>query len=161
MAASAAAAFAQAKADKKLAGLEKRVSKVEKRVTVLEKGKASAPAAAPAAEVYTPPANPISVYFLGKKQFVTRNNMGVTLYLEFENISRKRYNAFNGVLVFKDEAGSVIWSKPYGYSDLLAPGEKAQVELPVSSVQAREYLKFFKARGITVSLESQEFYGGE
>lgn len=160
-AAAAAMAFAQTKTDKKIVGLEKRVKKIEYRVTVLEKGKAAAPATAPAAAEYMPPANPIAVYFIKKKQFVTKDNMGVTLYFEFENVSRRRYNAFNGVLVFKDSAGAVIWSKPYGYSDPLAPGEKAQVALPVSSVQAKEYLRFLKARAISVTLENQEFYGGE
>lgn len=160
-AAAAVPAFAGTQAEKRLTGLEKRVSKVEKRVTALEKGKAAAPPAVRAPAKESEPVNPIAVYFLKKKQFVTKENMGVTLYVEFENVSRKRYNAFNGVLIFRDEAGAVIWSKPYGYSDPLAPGEKARVEVPVSSVQAKEYLKFLKAREITVLFEKQECYGGE
>ena len=160
-AAAAVSALAGTKTETRLTGLEKRVSKVEKRVTALEKGSAAAPRAAQTAAREAEPVTPIVVYFVKKKQFVTNENMGVTLHVEFENVSRKRYNAFNGVLVFKDETGAFIWSKPYGYSDPLAPGEKAQVAVPVSSVQAKEYLKFLKARAITVLFENQEFYAGE
>ncbi|HNW43912.1 MAG TPA: hypothetical protein PKI19_05355 [Elusimicrobiales bacterium] len=161
-----AAAAAQPKTEKRLTGLEKRVAKVEKRVTALEKGKPAAPpagssAAAPAPAAPAVPAEPVAVYFIRKKQFVTKQNMGVTLYLEFENISRRRFNAFNGELVFKDETGAVIWTKPYGYSEPLSAGERISVELPVSSLQAKEYLKFLKVRDITVSFGRQEFYLGE
>ncbi|OGS14411.1 MAG: hypothetical protein A2285_08920 [Elusimicrobia bacterium RIFOXYA12_FULL_57_11] len=152
-------AAAQLKTGTRLTGLEKRVTKVEKRVTALETGQGATPVLAPGAAAA--PADPVAVYFIRKKQFVTRQNIGVTIYLEFENVSRRRFNAFNGILIFKGDDGSVIWSKPYGHSDPLSPGEKVEVAVPVSSVQAREYLKFLKTREISVFFENQEFYSGE
>lgn len=146
---------------KRLTGLEKRVTNVEHRVTVLEKGGTASPAPAPAAGRPAQPANPIAVYFVKKKQFVTSDRMGVTLYLEFENTTRRRYSAFSGLLIFKDGAGALIWSKPYGYSDPVGPEERIKVEIPVLSLQAKEYLKFLKAREITVSFEKQEYYGSD
>lgn len=157
----AGSSFSQARAaaEKRLTGLEKRVTRVEKRVTRLEAG---GPAAASAAAVRQKrPASPIAVYFIKKKQVVGREKLGMKFYLEFENVSNRRYDAFNGVLVFRDEAGGVIWTKAYGYSDPLLPGEKAQATLLVSSNQTKEYLKLLRARAITVSLEKQDAYGAD
>lgn len=148
------AAWAQENAaGKRLTGLEKRVTKVEKRVTNLERGGEAAPAAE------KQPASPITAYFLKKKQVVTKEKMGVRLYLEFENASNRRFYAFNGTLVFRDGAGGVIWSRPYGYSEPLGPGERVQVTLWVSSERAKEYLRLSKAGDMNVSLEKQEVYG--
>lgn len=151
--------FSQTKTEKRLTGLEKRVSKVEKRVNRLEEGGSAALAAAAPAE--QEPAAPIAVQLLKKKQVVGQERIGVKLYLEFENVSNRRYYAFNGVLVFRDAAGAVVWTKAYGYSDQLQPGQRVPVTLAVSSEQTKEYLKLLKAGGLTVSLEKQEAYGAD
>lgn len=141
--------------EKRVATVEKRVSSVEKRVTQLEGGAVSAPARAALR------ANPITAVFIKKKQVVSQEKIGVKLYVEFENVSNRRLYAFNGTLVFRDESGAVIWSRPYGYSEPIGPGEKAAAELAVSSDRAKDYLRLVKAREITVTLEKQEAYGAE
>ena len=152
---SGAAGAQQNAAGKRLNVLEKRVTKVEKRVTLLETGGSAAPEAAE-----KQPASPILVHFIRKKQVVTKEKMGIRIYLEFENASSRRYYAFNGTLVFKDASGAVIWTKPYGYSEPLGPGERTPVTFWVSSEQAKEYLKLVKTAELKVALEKQEFYGG-
>ncbi len=154
---SSVALFAQVKTEKRLTGLEKRVTKVEKRVTGLEGGAGQPAAPAPKKES----ANPIAVHFKGKKQVVGQAKLGIKLYLEFENLSARRFYAFNGTLVFRNEAGAVIWSRPYAHSEPLGPGETVEVAMGLLSDQAKEYLKFVKARSVTASLEKQEFYGAE
>ncbi|HAT72895.1 MAG TPA: hypothetical protein DCS63_08780 [Elusimicrobia bacterium] len=149
-------AFSQAGTKGRLTKLEKRVTRVEGRVVGLEGGGAAAPAAAE-----KKPANPIAVHLLKKKQVVDQEKIGIKLYLEFENMSNRRYYAFNGVLVFRDETGALILKEPYGYSDPLSPGKRVQVILPVSSDRTKEYLKFVKARAITASFEKQEVYGAD
>lgn len=151
------ALFAQDKTEKRLTGLEKRVTKVEKRVTSLEGG-AAQPAAAVAKKES---ANPIAVHFKGKKQVVGQAKLGIKLYLEFENLSARRFYAFNGTLVFRNEARVVIWSRPYAHSEPLGPGETVEVTMGLLSDQAKEYLKFIKARSVTASLEKQEFYSAD
>lgn len=141
--------------EKRVTTVEKRVTTVEKRVTKLESGAPPGPSAA--AQL----ANPITALFIKKKQVVSQEKIGIKLYVEFENVSNRRLYAFSGTLVFRDEAGAVIWSRAYGYSEPIGPGEKAQAELAVSSNRTREYLKLVKARGITASLEKQEVYGAE
>ncbi len=148
---------AQDKVEKRLTGVEKRVAKVEKRVTRLETG-AAQPAAAPQQKE---PANPIAVYFKGKKQVVGKAKLGIKLFLEFENLTARRLYAFNGNLIFKNEAGAVIWTRPYAHSEQLGPGETVEVSMGILSDQAKEYLKFVKARSVTVALEKQEAYGSE
>jgi hypothetical protein len=150
-------ASAQDKVEKRLTGVEKRVAKVEKRVTRLEGGAARPAAPAQRKE----PANPIAVYFKGKKQVVGKSKLGIKLFLEFENLAARRFYAFNGTLVFKNEAGAVIWSRPYAHSEQLGPGETVEVSMGILSDQPKEYLKFVKARSVTVSLEKQEAYGSE
>lgn len=152
-----AALFAQDRTEKRLTGLEKRVTKVEKRVTTLEGGAARPVAAAQKKES----ANPIAVHFKGKKQVVGQAKLGIKLYLEFENLSARRFYAFNGTLIFKNEAGALIWSRPYAHSEPLGPGETVEVTMGLLSDQAKEYLKFVKARAVTASLEKQEFYSAE
>ena len=152
--------FAQSKTDKRLAGLEIRVTRVEKRVTKLEKGAPqgqAAPAAVPAKNV--PPADPLSAVFIKKKQVAKGANVGIRLYFEIENVSNRRFYAFNGTLVFKDADGGTIWEKDYAYSEPLNPGEKLQLTLFITGEHAKEYLKFVKAREITLSFEKQEAYG--
>ncbi len=141
--------------EKRVATVEKRVNSVEKRVTKLEGG------TSPAQPKTALQANPIEAVFIKKKQIVSQEKIGVKLYVEFENISNRRLFAFNGTLVFRDETGAVIWSRAYGYSEPIGPGDKAQAELAVTSERTKEYLKLVKARGITVSLEKQEAYGAE
>ena len=148
---------AQTKNEKRLTGLEKRVTKVEKRVTRLE----GEPARSSAPVKPKEPVNPIAVEFAGKKQVAGPTKMVIKLYLEFENISAKRFYAFSGTLVFKNEEGNVIWSRPYAHSEPLGPGEKVDVSMGVPSSQAKEYLKFVKARTVTVILENQEAYAAE
>lgn len=156
---STASLFAQDRTEKRLTGLEKRVTKVEKRVTSLEGGAARPAVAAAAQKKET--ANPIAVHFKGKKQVVGQAKLGIKLYLEFENLSARRFYAFNGTLVFKNEAGALIWSRPYAHSEPLGPGETVEVTMGLLSDQAKEYLKFVKARAVTASLEKQEFYSAE
>lgn len=152
-----------AQTEKRLSGLEKRVTKVEKRVTAIEQGGSPSAAGAAAAKQAVPaePKDPIAVYFIKKKQYVTAQKMGVSLFLELENVSRRKYYAFDGVMVFRDESGAVIWSNPYGYSEPLSPGERAEVTVEVSQVKAKEYLKFVKARAVTVAFEKQQVYGAD
>jgi len=150
-------ASAQDKTQKRLTGLEKRVTKVEKRVTSLEGGAAQAAVPAPKKEA----ANPVAVHFKGKKQVVGQEKLGIKLYLEFENLSARRFYAFNGTLVFKNESGAVIWSRPYAHSEPLGPGETVEVTMGILSEQAKEYLRFVKARAVTASLEKQEFYSAD
>lgn len=152
-----AALSAQDRTEKRLTGLEKRVTKVEKRVTSLEGG-----AAQPAAQTTKKEAaNPIAVHFKGKKQVVGQSKLGIKLYLEFENLSARRFYAFNGTLVFRNESGAVIWSRPYAHSEPLGPGETVEVTMGLLSDQAKEYLKFVKARAVTALLEMQEFYSAD
>lgn len=157
----AAPAFCQTKTEKRLTGLEKRVTKVEKRLTKLETGTPSR-SAAPGVPAAAPlPAEPIAVTFLKKKQIVGQQRLGLRLYLEFANTTNRRFFAFNGVLVFRDETGAVIWARPYGHSDQLGAGERVEVTLGLLSEQAKEYLKFVRAKTVTVTLEKQEVYGLE
>jgi hypothetical protein len=153
----AAAAYSQTKTDKRLTGLEKRVTKVENRVTRLEGSGVPASEAPERKE----PDNPISVVFLKKVQQVGQDRVGIRLYMEFENLSRRRLYAFNGTLVFRNEKGDVIWKKPYGHTEPLASGEKVQVSIGILGEQAKEYLKFVKARAVTAELENQETYAAE
>ncbi|PKM96720.1 MAG: hypothetical protein CVU79_11970 [Elusimicrobia bacterium HGW-Elusimicrobia-3] len=153
-----APAAAQNKTEKRLTGLEKRVTGVEKRVTRLEGGGGAQPAPAARPEA---PAAPVGVTFLAKKQVVGQEKIGIRLYMEFENLSNRRLYAFNGTLLFRDETGALIWSKPYGHSEPLGAGEKVEVSMGILSDQAREYLKFVKAKKVTVTLVKQEIYGVE
>lgn len=152
-----AASYAQQKTEQRLTGLEKRVTKAEQRLTRLEGGFVPASGKAEA----KPLANPIGVTFLKKKQQLGQQKMGIRLYMEFENLANRRFYAFNGTLVFRDENGALIWSKPYGHTEPLAAGEKVQVSMGILSDQAREYLKFVRAKAVTVTLEKQEVYGAE
>lgn len=154
----AAPAAAQNKTEKRLTGLEKRVTGVEKRVARLEGGAA---AEAPRAARPEAPSDAVDVTFLAKKQLVGQEKIGIRLYLEFENLSNRRLYAFNGTLLFRDETGALIWSKPYGHSEPLGAGEKVEVSMGILSDQAREYLKFVKAKKVTVTLVKQEVYGLE
>ena len=157
----AGAAFAQVNTEKRLTGLEKRVTKVEKRLTDIEVG-AAKPAAHPAARAERKePANPIAVAFLGKKQVAGQKRLGIKLYLIFENLSSRSLFAFNGTLVFRNENGAVIWTRPYAHSEPLGVGQTVEVSMGILSTQAKEYLAFIKARTVTVSLEKQEVYGSE
>lgn len=145
---------AQEGGDKRLSGLEKRVTSVEQRVTRLEK---RAPTAAAAA---AEPADPVSAVFVKKQQVVGRA-LGLRLHVELENVSRRRFYAFNGVLVFRDGKGAVLWSKPYAFGEPLLPGERIEVALGISSEQTKDYLRLLKAKSITVTLEKQEVYGAD
>lgn len=152
-------AAAQDRIERRMTAVEKRVTKVEKRVDELEGGAPSGRTAAQAA--YKEPAEPIGVKFLRKKQVVGQEKAGLRLYLEFENHSRRRLYAFNGTLIFKDEKGAVIWRRPYGHSEPLGPGDKVEVSVGILTEKPKEYLKFVKAREITVTLKKQEVYGAD
>ncbi|MDO8805890.1 MAG: hypothetical protein Q7R35_15835 [Elusimicrobiota bacterium] len=155
------AAFAQVKTEKRLTGLEKRMTKVEKRLTDIEVG-AARPGARPAAAApRKEPENPIAVSFMGKKQVTGQTRLGMKLYLEFENLSSRSFFAFNGTLVFRNEAGALIWSRPYAHSEPLGAGQKVDVSMGILSTQAKEYLRFVKARSVTVSLEKQQAYAAD
>lgn len=154
----AAPAAAQNRTDKRLTGLEKRVTGVEKRVTRLEGGGVAQPSRAARPEA---PSDPVGVTFLAKKQVVGQEKIGIRLYMEFENLSNRRLYAFNGTLQFRDETGALIWARPYGHSEPLGAGEKVEVSMGILSDQAREYLKFVKAKKVTVTLVKQEIYGVE
>ncbi len=148
---------AQTGTQKRLTNVEKRVTKVEKRVAKLE----GAPARAAATVKKEKPANPVTVTFVGKKQEAGPTKMVMKLYMEFENVSASRLFAFSGTLVFRDQGGAVIWSRPYAHSEPLGAGEKVDVSMGILSTHAREYLKFIKASAVTVSLENQEAYAAQ
>lgn len=154
----AGAAFAADTVQKRLTGLEKRVSGVEKRVSKLEN--AAAPGAAAKSVEPAEPAQPIVATFIKKRQ-VVGEKIGVRLYVDLENVSRRRFYALSGLFVFRDEAGAVIWSKEYAYSEPFLPGDHMEVTLGVTSDKTKEYLKFLKAKVITVTLEKQEAYGAD
>lgn len=156
-----APAWAETRTEKRLTGLENRVGKVERRLKKLETG--TPPAAAPASPDRPAPlpANPIGVLFLKKKQVLGQEKMGIRLYLEFENLSNRKFYAFNGELVFRDQAGAVIWRRPYGHSEPLGPGQRVEVSLGILSEQVKEYLRFVRATAVSVALEKQEVYGLE
>lgn len=155
----ACAVFARTRSEKRFTGLEKRVTKVEKRVTRLEAAplRSTGPAAAQPKRSPTP----VGAAFIGKKQVVGHKKIGMTLYLEFENLSGRDLFAFNGTLVFRNESGGLIWSRPYAHSEPLGAGQKVDVSMGILSEQAKAYLQFVKARSVTVSLEKQEAYGAE
>lgn len=155
------AAFAQVKTEKRLTGLEKRMTKVEKRLTDIEVGTPKPAAQSAARAERKEPANPIVVAFLGKKQVAGQKRLGLKLYLIFENLSSRSLFAFNGTLVFKNENGAVIWTRPYAHSEPLGVGQTVEVSMGLLSTQAKEYLAFIKARNVLVSLEKQEVYGSE
>ncbi len=156
---SASAAAGADTVQRRLTGLEKRVTSVEQRVTRLERG-APGQAVKPAGAAAARPVSPIAVYFIRKKQ-VVGEKIGIMIYLEFENVSDRRYLAFNGVLVFRDGSGAVVWTRPYAYSEALSPGDKVEAGLPVSSDRPKEYLKLLKAKSLTVTLEKQEAYAAD
>jgi hypothetical protein len=150
--------FAADAAQKRLTGLEKRVSGVEKRVSRLENAAAPGPAVKSAETAE--PAQPIVATFVKKRQ-VVGEKIGVRLYVDLENVSRRRFYALSGLFVFRDENGAVIWSKEYAYSEPFLPGDHMEVTLGVTSDKTKEYLKFLKAKVITVTLEKQEAYGAD
>ena len=152
----AAPLAAQNRTEKRLTGLEKRVTKVEKRVGRLEGG---APAAAPAAQAA--PADPVAVTFLRKQQVMGQEKVGLRLYVEFENVSNRRLFAFNGTVVFRNEKGAVVWTKAYGHSEPLAPGEKVEVSFGILTDQPKAYLALVRAAKLTAELRKQEVYGLE
>jgi hypothetical protein len=134
--------------------VERRETKVEKRVALLEnEGRPEKPAAT------RPLTDPISAVFLGKKQVVSGETVGIKLYIELRNAANRDLEAFSGTLVFRDEKGAVVWSRPYACSDPVASGEKLHVTLGVSSEKVKAYLKLIRARRLTVALEKQEVYG--
>ncbi|HBA60126.1 MAG TPA: hypothetical protein DCZ92_04795 [Elusimicrobia bacterium] len=154
-----AAVFAQEDEDSRITLLEKRVAKVEKRVGKLEKG--GAPAAAPVSAVpakRAEPANPILATFLKKKQIVKGEKLGVRLYFELENISSRKYYAFNGTLVFRGPAGETLLTREYAYSEPVNPAEKLELTLFISGARAKEYLKLVRTKEITVSFDKQQAY---
>lgn len=156
----AGSVLAQTKAEKRLTGLETRVTKVEKRVSILETGSVPAQLSASSAPVRdVRPAAPIAALFLKKKQVVTKKQMGVRLYFQLENVSSRKYFAFNGTLVFRGPKRKVIWSKEYAYSEVINPFEKLKLTLFISSNNAKEYLNLVKTRDITLSFEDQQAYG--
>lgn len=154
----AGAAFAADTPQKRIAGLEKRMSGVEKRVSKLESASSSGPAAKAAEQAE--PAQPILATFLKKRQVVGKQ-IAVRLYVDLENVSRRRFYALSGLFVFKDENGAVIWSQEYAYSEPFLPGDHMEVTLTVTSDKTKEYLKFLKSKVITVTLEKQEAYGAD
>lgn len=162
LAAPYAATAAEKSTEKRVGELETRVTKVERRLTRLESwGKApgTSPKAVKGEE--KPPEDPIAVLFLAKKQVLGEKRAGIRLYMRFTNLTNQRFFAFNGTLVFRNEKGSRIWEKPYGHSEMLGPGEAVDVSMGLLSNQAKTYLKFVKARTVTVTLEKQEVYGLE
>jgi hypothetical protein len=149
---------AQTSADKRITGLEKRVTRVEKRVTRLEEGGGKPPAAAAAQAA---PLEPIEVRFVKKQQLMGQENVGLRLYVEFENVSNRRLYAFNGTVVFRNEKGAVVWTKAYGHSEPLGPGEKVEVSFGILTDQPKAYLALVRAVKLTAELKKQEAYGAE
>ena len=68
-------------------------------------------------------------------------------------------SALSGVLLAEAYRDAGL---PDGVFNLvMGPGESVEVSMGILSDQAKEYLKFVKARSVTVSLEKQEAYGSE
>ncbi|PIU19439.1 MAG: hypothetical protein COT18_07515 [Elusimicrobia bacterium CG08_land_8_20_14_0_20_59_10] len=85
--------------------------------------------------------------------------MGVRLYFQLENVSNRKFFAFNGNLVFRGPKHELLWSKEYAYSEIMNPSEKLELTLFISSNNAKEYLKLVRTRDITLVFEDQQVYG--
>lgn len=142
------------KTEKRLGKLEKKVEKIDKRVGKLEKGGAS-PAAGAAANVKS---QPVAVTLLSRKQVMKGEQLGIKLALEFKNLTNYTINGFSGSLVFKAEGLSGVYLRKMAYGHQLASGDTAQIEIYISSDDARQYLKFVKARAVKVALINQKLY---
>ena len=148
-----AAVRGRADTEKRLGKVEKRVGKIEKRVTILEESRNGASAA----EQANLKVQPLAVAFISKKQSIGEGEIGVKLVLEFKNLTSYTINGFSGTLVLKPEGGS-IYLRKISYSHPVGSGDSAQIELTISSDQTKQYLKFVKARTVTVVLTNQQLH---
>ncbi|MBU2572835.1 MAG: hypothetical protein KKH28_02000 [Elusimicrobia bacterium] len=142
------------KTEKRLGKLEKKVGKIAKRVYRLEKGGAP-PAARGAANVKS---QLVTVAFISRKQEMKGEKLGIKLMLEFRNMTNYAINGFSGKLVFKAEGARGVYTRKIAYGHQLASGGTAQIELYISSNEAKQYLKFVKARVINVALINQKLF---
>lgn len=141
--------------EKRLEKLEKKVEKIDKRVTKLEKGGASAPKAAPVPEARQ---QPLVVTLVSKKQDITDETLPIKMVLEFRNMTNYTLHGFSGTLVFKAEGAKGVYTRRMAYSHPLAPGDTAQIEMTITSDNAKQYLKFVRARVVNVALIDQKLF---
>ncbi len=141
--------------------LEERVTGVEERVARLEESRTTSPQRAPdgASGGRELPAEPIAVTFLKKEELIGQERAGIRLQLEFRNLAGRDLVAFSGMLVFRNEKGAVIWTKPFAYSEPFAAGRRLRAAVGLLSNEPKAYLKFVKAKAVTVTFVRQEVYG--
>lgn len=141
--------------EKRVEKLEKKVEKIDKRVQKLEKGGVSAPksASVPAARQ-----QPLAVTLVSKKQDVKDATLPIKMVLEFRNMTNYTFHGFSGTLVFKAEGSKGVYTRNMAYAHPLAPGDTAQIEMTITSDNARQYLKFVKARVVNVALINQKLF---
>lgn len=141
--------------EKRVEKLEKKVEKIDKRVTKLEKGGGPAPSASPLPEARQ---QPLAVTLISKKQELKGEGPSMKLVLEFRNMTNYTLTGFSGTLVFKAEGSKGVYTRKMAYSHPLPPGDTAQIEMTLTSDNARQYLKFVKARVVNVALINQKLF---
>ena len=140
--------------EKRVGRLEKRVGKVEGRVASLEEGGGRTAYRDTRANLKI---QPLKVTIAGRKQAIEANRVGLRLTIEFENLTNYGLSGFSGKLVFKIEEDGIFIRK-ISYSHPLAAGETAQIDLVISGNDAKNYLKFVKAKAIKVAFVEQKLY---
>lgn len=140
---------------KRLDKLEKKVEKIDKRVTKLEKGGVSAPRALPGPEARQ---QPLAVTLVSKKQDVKDETLPIKMVLEFRNMTNYTLHGFSGTLVFKAEGAKGVYTRKMAYAHQLSPGDTARIEMAITSDNAKQYLKFIKARVVNVALINQKLF---
>jgi len=148
------AAYSQEKTEKRLTGLEVRVVKVEKRVSRLENGRI------PGTVPEKMPENPIAAVFIKKDKIVSGKKVAVKLFVELENITNRRFEAFSGKILFMDGAGELLYEQEYARNKLFEGREKITLAISVSAAGSRmkAYLRLLKAPVITADFSEQKFY---
>ncbi len=157
-AARAAAGDRVSSLERRVGTVEVRVGALEKRVTRLEESRAVSAlrASGPAARAQT--AEPIAVTLLKKEELIGQERAGIRLQLEFRNLASRDLVAFSGILVFRNEKGAVIWTKPFAYSEPFAAGHRLQAAVGLLTNEPKTYLKFVKAKTVTATFVKQEVY---
>lgn len=145
--------------EERVGTLEERVTGVEERVARLEGSRSAPSSRIESAGGRGLPAEPIAVTFLKKEELIGQERAGIRLQLEFRNLAGRDLVAFSGMLVFRNEKGAVIWTKPFAYSEPFAAGRRLQAAVGLLSNEPKAYLKFVKAKTVTVSFVKQEVYG--
>ncbi|OGS53290.1 MAG: hypothetical protein A3J79_03860 [Elusimicrobia bacterium RIFOXYB2_FULL_62_6] len=101
---------------------------------------------------------PLAVTLVSKKQDMKGEVLGIKMVLEFRNLLNYSINGFSGTVVFKAEGAKGVYMRKMAYGHAMAPGDTAQIEMYISSDEAKQYLKFVKAKVVNVALVNQKLY---